>query len=60
MMTAADLEKMPQYQKDAISSWVLEMVRENRSRPGVQEDYQKWLAERKARIANTKERRKTP
>ena len=52
MMTAADFEKMPQYQKDAISAWVLDMTREYFSRPGVQEDYQKWLAERRTRMEN--------
>ena len=54
MMTAADLEEMPQYQKDAISAWVIDMTKKLFSQPGVEEEYQRWLAERQARLANAK------
>ena len=54
MMTAADLEEMPQYQKDAISDWVIEMTKNLFAQPGVEEEYQRWLAERQARLANAK------
>lgn len=53
MITAGDLENMPQHQKDALSAWVLDWVRAVFSRPGAEEDYQKWLVEYRAR-ANKK------
>lgn len=59
-ITAADMEEMPQYQRDMLSAWVLDMCRANRSIPGEEERYQAWLAERRAKKANTQERRKTP
>ena len=54
MMTAADLEEMPQHQQDAISAWVIDMTKKLFSQPGVEEEYQRWLAERQARMGNTK------
>ena len=53
MITADDLENMPQHQKDALSAWVLDWVRAVFSQPGAEEDYQKWLVEYRAR-ANKK------
>lgn len=60
MMTVADLEKMPQHQKDALCAWVLDMTKSIFSQPGVAEEYQRWLAEYRAKIANKQERRITP
>ena len=54
MLTVADLEKMPQHQQDAISAWVIDMTKNLFSQPGVEEEYQKWLAERRARMAIAK------
>lgn len=54
MMTAADLEEMPQHQQDAISVWVLDMTKKLFAQPGVEEEYQKWLAERRVRMANAR------
>lgn len=53
MVSVEELEKMPQHQKDALSGWVLGWVRAVFSRPGAEEDYQKWLVEYRAR-ANKK------
>lgn len=50
-ITVADLEKMPQHQRDTLSAWVLDWVREVFSQPGVEEEYQKWLVEYRAKIA---------
>ncbi len=51
MVSVEELEKMPQYQKDTLSAWVLDWVREVFSQPGAEEEYQKWLAEYRANIA---------
>lgn len=57
MMTAADLGSMPQHQKDALCAWVIDLTKSVFSQPGVEDEYQRWLADRKAKIANTQERR---
>lgn len=60
VMTAADLEDMPQHQKDALCAWVISMTKAVFSQPGVEEEYQRWLAEYRAKIANKQERRIEP
>ena len=60
VMTAADLEDMPQHQKDALCAWVISMTKAVFSQPGVEEEYQRWLVGYRARIANKQERRINP
>lgn len=54
MITVADIEKMPQYQQNDLCAWVLELTRTVFSQPGAEEEYQKWLAERRSKTANSK------
>ena len=51
MITVADLETMPQHNMDALCAWVIDMTKDLFSQPGVEEEYQKWLAERRASLA---------
>ncbi len=51
VITVADLEKMPQYKKDELSAWVLDLVRTVFAQPGAEEEYQKWLVEYRAKKA---------
>lgn len=60
VMTAADLEDMPQHQKDALCAWVISMTKAVFSQPGVEEEYRRWLVEYRAKIANKQERRIEP
>lgn len=50
-----DLVKaLPEYQKSVLFDFALELTRNVFSRPGEEERYQKWLAERQSKIANSK------
>ena len=60
VMTAADLEDMPQHQKDALCAWVISMTKAVFSQPGVEEEYRRWLVEYRAKRANKQERRIEP
>ena len=45
-----DLNAIPEYQKNELCKWALELTRHFFSQPGVEEQYQIWLAERKRRL----------
>lgn len=47
-----DLSKMPEYQRNELSDFAIELTKAIFSRPGEEERYQKWLAERRSKIAN--------
>ena len=49
-----NLDIMPEYQRDVLSDFAIELTKAVFSRPGEEEKYQKWLAERRSKIANSK------
>lgn len=47
-------ENIPEYQLQRLAEPLIEIVSEYFKRPGVQEKYEKWLAEREAKQTNNK------
>ena len=43
-----DIDEMPEYKRIALAKWVIEVTTELFKQPGVEEEYQAWLAKREA------------
>lgn len=49
-----DLDKIPEYQRNALSDLAIALTKAVFERPGEEERYQRWLEERRSKIANSK------
>lgn len=50
-----NLSAIPEYQRNMLSDFAIELTKAVFSRPGEEEKYQRWLAERRMKMANKQE-----
>lgn len=50
-----NLNAIPEYQQNMLADFAIELTKAVFSRPGEEEKYQQWLANRRAKIANKQE-----
>lgn len=50
-----NLGTIPEYQRNMLADFALELTRAVFSRPGEEEKYQQWLANRRMKMANKQE-----
>lgn len=49
--SAIDLESMPYFRRLELAKWAMKVKEECFAKPGAEEDFQRWLAEKRAREA---------
>ena len=48
------VNEIPEYQRNELSDFAIELTKAVFERPGEEERYQRWLEERRSKIANSK------